>query len=49
MIRSQRRWHLRVWMLLGPFILLGLLLAWYTRPSIAISDYKAELNLGAQR
>ncbi len=32
MTRSQRRWHVRIWLALGPLIALGLLAALTQRP-----------------
>lgn len=35
MTRSQRRWHIWLWLALGPLIVVGLLTALSARPPIA--------------
>lgn len=32
MTPGQRRWHLRIWLILTPLLALGLALAWWSRP-----------------
>jgi len=36
--RSQRRWHVFGWAVLGPLMLVGLLTGWFARPTSPIVE-----------
>lgn len=41
MKRIHRRWHLRLWLILGPLAVVLLTTAWIMRPRVAIQDRTA--------
>lgn len=45
MTRSQRRWHVVVWLMLGPLIVVGLLAALVARPNIPIERRASGLSM----
>lgn len=47
MIRAQRRWHARLWIILGPLVLGGLITALLRRPAIPIQPAATVMNAAA--
>lgn len=45
MNRSQRRWHVVIWLALGPLIVVGLLAALAVRPRIPIERAAPALSM----